>query len=594
MEEADFDLYDALNLERDASSEDVRAAFRNLSRIYHPDKQAGSVGSSVSLGGPVALGSSSSGAESAFMRVHRAYRILGDEDLRSFYDRYGSSGVRLAESLSDDEDEGREVGGVLSVKEDRLKHLEGRVRLLMRKREELQTQRLLGLSGSFTLAAVAAPGLHGAHLRRRYRLQYSATSHSVQIALAEKLKVTVGCASHVQGSNGVGAAKLLLAAVLQLSSLTTLRTSVSYLGSTPEFDIGLARVINDHCTVQQKTQISGDGKSMSLTFLPWLSKTTRANLGLTCGDDPSCSLGLVKRSSSSSSSAKVFRTFMTIQPGGAELGAQIKVKPSRDFSLKLAPTISQRGWALQVTCTKVVDAERLTKLQWVLRVRRRSLLLRLNLCRSGLRFSFPLELWPETGGKVPPVELAVALVVWGAAPLVARGLSLSGQSLLQFLRRHGALRRTMNGGLGSSPKEAAQEEAEAALVADQRAAAAAAAAAAREQRQLIEREALRKRSSEEAQHGLVILQARYGDPELVEGAGPDEATGVGVGVIDVTECLMARVSLSRLQISETPKASLLGFCNPRGRGSCALHIRYRFGGMEYARTFGDTEAVVLP
>eukprot|EP00435_Cladocopium_sp_Y103_P023837 s2_g5.t2 len=49
--------------------------------------------------------------------VHRAYRILSDEALRGFYEKYGLSGVRLAESLSDEE--GAE--GAVSLIDDRLK-----------------------------------------------------------------------------------------------------------------------------------------------------------------------------------------------------------------------------------------------------------------------------------------------------------------------------------------------------------------------------------------------------------------------------------------------------------------------------------------
>eukprot|EP00434_Breviolum_minutum_P008422 symbB.v1.2.007434.t1/scaffold454.1/size202171/8 len=103
MADDEYDLWDTLNLQPGASLEEVRVAFRELSRVYHPDKRVGAEGGE--------------GENTAFVRVHRAYRILSDEALRGFYEKYGLSGVRLAESLSDEE--GAE--GAVSLIDDRLK-----------------------------------------------------------------------------------------------------------------------------------------------------------------------------------------------------------------------------------------------------------------------------------------------------------------------------------------------------------------------------------------------------------------------------------------------------------------------------------------
>lgn len=64
------DLYGILGLKSDASQEEVKRAFRRLSRQWHPD---------VNPGRPEA-------AES-FMKIHQAYQVLGDPDLRRHYDR---------------------------------------------------------------------------------------------------------------------------------------------------------------------------------------------------------------------------------------------------------------------------------------------------------------------------------------------------------------------------------------------------------------------------------------------------------------------------------------------------------------------------
>lgn len=596
-QEADYDLYDALDLERDASAEAVRTAFRDLSRTYHPDKQQGSAAR-----GGASASSDSGGAEAAFRRVHRAYRVLGDEDLRAFYDRYGHAGVRLAEELPDDEVPARRSNGnALSLKEDRLQQLEQRVRSLMQKREELRIQRLLALSGTFTLAIAAAPGPSGARLRRRCRLQYCSTSHAVQIAASERLNVTVGCTSHVQSTHGMGVAKLLLAAALQLGPLTTLRTSLGVPcgpAPLPELDVSLVRSVSDHLRVRQRAQWSTDGRTLSLGMMPWLSRTLQGSLAVSCGDSPGCSLGLLKRSSASGHSCRVS---LDLQPGVGDLAVQLKYKPSQGFSVKVAPSVSQRGWALLVTCTKVVDTQGLTKLYWVLRVRRRSLLVRLGIRRSGLRFSLPLELWPEAAGPLPLQEAALLATFWVVPPVALRLLRLG---LLHYFRWPRARSRVAGGDGGKETGEPCAAEEATAAAGEQQAEAAAAAAAA-EQRRLVEREATRRRVAEAASQGLEIVWAKYGDLSLAVKEGPAE-----LGVIDVTGCLMAKVRESRLLISDRPKSALLGFCVPPPRPlpasaggvtaqSCqlrarVLHVVYRFGGAIHARTFGDTEAVVLP
>jgi len=555
--EADYDLYDVLDLPRDASADDVRASFRTLSRMYHPDKQEGG-------------GGSASGE--AFMRVHRAYRVLGDDALRAFYDRYGLAGIRLAEDLSEEEGE---VCTTLSLPEDRLQALEGRVRRLLQKHEELRISRLLALQGSFVLAVVAGPGPHGARMRRRYRLHYAAGSQSVQVVLAEGLKLSVGCATHVQGGRGPGAAKLMIAATSSLSEQTSVRVGVG-VGQNSDLDVSMFGALSPHCMVHQKVAVSRSGSSASLTLHPWLSKTLRGKLGVSLGQDPSLTCGFTRRSSSSGHS--VFGSLTMRPQGDGELSLQAKFKPAEDFSLRIAPSISPRGWAITVTCTKAFR-DGLTKLQWALRVRRRSACVRLSLQRAGLRFVVPIDIWPETAGPLPAQELALALALWTLPPLglrLIRELWLAGKSWRAF-------RQTEPG----TAKDPGCDEAESAKAAAA-AAAQASVAAAKEQRRLVSGEAARRRGEEELRQGLVILRAAYGDAEHVE----DLDNRIN-SVIDVTDCLMAKVRQSQLHLSDAPKSSLLGFHEISGSPS-VLRIHYRYGRTEHTRTFKDKEPVLLP
>ncbi len=66
------DLYAVLGVDRKASQEDIKKAYRKLARQYHPDRNPGD-----------------SAAEERFKEVGQAYDVLGDADKRRKYDRGG-------------------------------------------------------------------------------------------------------------------------------------------------------------------------------------------------------------------------------------------------------------------------------------------------------------------------------------------------------------------------------------------------------------------------------------------------------------------------------------------------------------------------
>lgn len=69
------DYYDVLGVQRGASQEDIKRAFRRLARQYHPDV------------------SSETDAEERFKEINEAYRVLSDDEKRAAYDRFGHAGV---------------------------------------------------------------------------------------------------------------------------------------------------------------------------------------------------------------------------------------------------------------------------------------------------------------------------------------------------------------------------------------------------------------------------------------------------------------------------------------------------------------------
>ncbi|RKP00945.1 hypothetical protein CXG81DRAFT_26352 [Caulochytrium protostelioides] len=75
------DPYAVLNVERHASDEQIKAAYKRLSMAFHPDRHRS--------GGAAATHA----AHTQFQKIAAAYAILGDPGQRYIYDRYGTEGL---------------------------------------------------------------------------------------------------------------------------------------------------------------------------------------------------------------------------------------------------------------------------------------------------------------------------------------------------------------------------------------------------------------------------------------------------------------------------------------------------------------------
>ena len=69
------DYYKVLDVNRDASPDDIRRAYRRLAKQYHPDIN------------------SEPGAAERFKEINEAYAVLSDEERRAAYDRFGHAGL---------------------------------------------------------------------------------------------------------------------------------------------------------------------------------------------------------------------------------------------------------------------------------------------------------------------------------------------------------------------------------------------------------------------------------------------------------------------------------------------------------------------
>jgi len=73
MDRDTFALYNTLGVEKSASIDDIKKAYKRLALRYHPDKNPGS--------------------SEEYIKILHAYEILSDTRKRSVYDNYGEFGV---------------------------------------------------------------------------------------------------------------------------------------------------------------------------------------------------------------------------------------------------------------------------------------------------------------------------------------------------------------------------------------------------------------------------------------------------------------------------------------------------------------------
>jgi len=70
------DYYEVLGVDRNATDEDIKRAYRKLAKKYHPDLNPGDAE-----------------AEAKFKEINEAYKVLSDPQARAQYDRFGHEGL---------------------------------------------------------------------------------------------------------------------------------------------------------------------------------------------------------------------------------------------------------------------------------------------------------------------------------------------------------------------------------------------------------------------------------------------------------------------------------------------------------------------
>ena len=76
------DYYEVLGVDKNASANDIKKAYRRLAMQYHPDKNPGD-----------------KTAEEKFKEAAEAYSVLSDADKKARYDQFGHEGMNGPEGF---------------------------------------------------------------------------------------------------------------------------------------------------------------------------------------------------------------------------------------------------------------------------------------------------------------------------------------------------------------------------------------------------------------------------------------------------------------------------------------------------------------
>ena len=72
------DYYEVLGVEKGATGAEIKKAFRRIAMKFHPDRN-----------------SDDKNSDEKFKEAQEAYEVLGDEEKKSAYDRFGHAGVKI-------------------------------------------------------------------------------------------------------------------------------------------------------------------------------------------------------------------------------------------------------------------------------------------------------------------------------------------------------------------------------------------------------------------------------------------------------------------------------------------------------------------
>ncbi|EMD34782.1 hypothetical protein CERSUDRAFT_116966 [Gelatoporia subvermispora B] len=577
--------YTVLNLPPTASDQEIRDRYRQLSVVFHPDKQHNDETKAT--------------ATKRFLEIQKAYEVLSDPVSRRAYDALGAEGLKLAKSAD-----------LSNVPYDQIEHA------LKTAQQELERARVEGLirsKGRMTIGVDASSlfeedenyfygrwdslgrriltRVNGIH-RDRFSIR-----HSINTKLSPQTSFVLTGAASTTGANLIRRGTVSGTIRHQYSPRLNFEGTASLLGLTP---LKLRTTFNDSdntislgATIAKRPLSPEPALPSLLSYLPGLNATFSRRLFKNSplqgninaqwnGMMPITSISLSSGALFDVSSESALVDEETLDLGMRPPSPSGLARGVRQWTLGLNLAGLQTSLSgqvvlglleLGVTCRAAVELGILTGLSWVFGGEWRrddkavgasvalgleGVTLNLELAYLGQSYSIPICLSHER-------EPFLALLT-GIVPSATLAFSYA------FILRPRQRRRRLEY-FKKVRRELREDKAD--LLRE-----------SKETTHLLQETARRHMQAETACDGLTIQEATYGPAERDEGTeGLD---------VDVTVPLQALVSKSQVYIPRGDKAGLQGFYDPVPAAAKTLRVRYTFRGRTHYAEIPDYKPVVLP
>ncbi|KAJ8384238.1 hypothetical protein AAFF_G00206990 [Aldrovandia affinis] len=536
------DYYSLLNVRREATQDELKASYRRLCMLYHPDKHRDP--------------ELKRQAEQLFNLVHQAYEVLSDPQSRAIYDIYGKRGLEV---------EGWEV-----VERKRTPaEIREEFERLQREREERRLQQRTNPKGTISV------GVDATDLFDRYEEDYedmpvSAFPHleinRMHISQSIEAPLTTTDTAVLSGSlsthNGTGGGSITLA-MRRVTSAKGWGEVEFGAGDAhgPVFGMKIFRNLTQRCflTAQCGMQFSPRGVRPGVTTMlaRHLDKNTMGYLQWRWGIQSSMNTSVVRDTKTSHFTFAVQlglpHTFMM-------MSYQYKFQDEDQTKVKGSVKSGFFGTVVEYGAERKISRHSVLGATVSIGVPQ-GVSLKIKLNRASQTYFFPIHLTDQL--------LPSAIFYATVGPLVFY-LAMQRLVIKPYMRAQKEQDLEKQRESSSTDTARKKQEAESAVL-------------------LMQESVRRIIEAEESKLGLIILNAWYGKFVTDNSQRHERAK-----VIDVTVPLQCLVKDSKLILTEASKAGLPGFYDPCVGEDKSLKLLYQFRGVMHQVLSRDVEALRIP
>ncbi|KAL3994706.1 hypothetical protein ACH3XW_22800 [Acanthocheilonema viteae] len=538
QDDEDLDFYAILNVAKDATVDEINKSYRQKCLIFHPDRHPDLAEKKE--------------AENFFLKLRKAYETLSDPKLRTIYDTVGQQGLELH-------------GWELIPKSDNAENIRREYEFLKRLREtEIMLQRVH--PSSLFVCKTSLTGVFAANPELRCPPQVTGMSLSQNVECAMTAKDKVGLNGRVKMNNGKGDGAFMLHWKRVISSSCLLEFSTTFapdsilLGCKYAKSIYLKNAIVIQPSVQYFPLYSAINPGCTFILSRNLHPCWQGSVIYHCGLQSYLTTSLIH----TELNMPKFFINLTISPANSNVRIVYTKRSVEQDSFTETSCI----FSLMGIMPAVAFERRLSRYSRI---------------GCNLSFAFPSCLLQakfrlKTGASVYDYQFLLCDSEEDLARSTLYGViaPIAAFYLLKGVFRH-VYERFMS--LFEDHSEERQVDAikreEASNVVD-----------------LMRRTAERIAKEEEQKHGLIIVEAKYGQM-VGEGHNALSYPLLGDRIVDVTIPLQAMVNDSQLRIY-SGKSQLPGFYDPCPTESKMLRIVYKYRDRMHSVSVPDEVALHIP